>query len=202
MTRRWLMERRKEYYYKKAKKENLRSRAAYKIKQLNDKYGVIKPGDFVLDLGSAPGGWLIAVRDIVGVNGLIVGVDIQPIREVHGCRFILGDITDDKTVESIKEVSGKFDVVTCDCSPNLSGNWELDHSRQIYLAEKALEICRKLLKDRGAFIVKVFQGEYFQEFIDKMRKGFGKVLITKPEASRKKSSEVYVIGKLFKRRSQ
>lgn len=200
MTRRWLKERRRERYYKLAKKENLRSRAAFKIKQLNEKYNIIKAGDRVLDLGSAPGGWLLSIKDIIGESGLLVGVDIQPIAEIEKVKFILGDITEPDTVERIRSVCSEFDVVTSDCSPNVSGNWELDHARQIYLAEKSLEIASKVLKSEGSFIVKVFQGELFKEYINKMNSAFFKVIITKPEASRRASSEVYVIGLRFRGR--
>ncbi len=198
MTRRWLKERRSEHYYRLAKKENLRSRAAFKLKQLNEKYNIIKKGDRVLDIGSAPGGWLLAIKDIVGGKGLVVGVDIQPIREIEGVHFILGDITDNGILDEIVKASSEFDVVTSDCSPNVSGNWELDHARQIYLAEKSLEKAIKVLIKGGSFIVKVFQGEFFREFIEKIRRYFSKVIITKPEASRRSSAEVYVIGLNFR----
>ncbi|WEU41045.1 MAG: RlmE family RNA methyltransferase [Candidatus Odinarchaeum yellowstonii] len=198
MTRRWLKERRSDHYYKLAKKENLRSRAAFKLKQLNEKYKIIKRGYRVLDIGSAPGGWLLSIKEIVGDKGVIVGVDIQPISEIEGVHFILGDITDSGVIEKITKVSSEFDTVTSDCSPNVSGNWELDHARQLYLSEKSLETAIKVLVKGGSFIVKVFQGELFREFIDKMRKYFSKVIITKPEASRRESSEVYVIGLAFR----
>ncbi|MHA1754034.1 MAG: RlmE family RNA methyltransferase [Candidatus Odinarchaeia archaeon] len=198
MTRRWLVERRKEYYYRRAKKENLRSRAAFKILQLNEKFSIIKSGDRVLDLGSAPGGWVKAIKKIVGEEGLVVGVDIQAMSPVEGVKFIIADITSEDVVDKIKEYCSKFDAVTSDCSPNVSGNWGLDHARQIFLAEKALDICESLLRSKGNFVVKVFQGEYFQEYLKKMKMKFEKVIITKPAASRKKSSEVYLIGKSFR----
>ncbi len=197
MTRRWLRERRSEHYYKLAKKENLRSRAAFKLKQLNEKYNIIKKGDRVLDIGSAPGGWLLSIKEIVGENSIIVGVDVQTISEIEGVHFILGDITDSEIIDKITRISSEFDVVTSDCSPNVSGNWELDHARQIYLAEKSLETAIKVLAKGGSLIVKVFQGELFEEFIDKIRRYFSKVIVTKPEASRRKSSEVYVLGLKF-----
>jgi 23S rRNA (uridine2552-2'-O)-methyltransferase len=193
MGKRWLQERKRDYYYKKAKKENLRSRAAFKIIQLNNKYHLIKKGDSVLDLGSAPGGWLKAIKDIVGEDGTVLGVDLQPISPIQNVKFILGDITDENIIDQIKKYNSSFDVITSDCSPNVSGNWSLDHARQIYLAEKALELCNQLLSKGGNFIVKVFQGEFFKEFTDNMRKVFEKVIISKPEASRKKSSELYVV---------
>jgi 23S rRNA (uridine2552-2'-O)-methyltransferase len=197
MSKRFLDERKKDYYYKKAKKENLRSRAVFKLIQLNKKFHVIKKGNSVLDLGCAPGGWLKALKDIVGEKGIVLGVDLQPITPLPKVKFILGDITDENTLNEIKELSSSFDVITSDCSPNVSGNWEVDHARQIYLAEKALEICQQLLSEEGNFIVKVFQGEFFNEFIEKMKKMFEKVIISKPDASRKRSSEIYVVGRRY-----
>ncbi|MHA1408988.1 MAG: SAM-dependent methyltransferase, partial [Candidatus Odinarchaeia archaeon] len=147
--------------------------------------------------GAAPGGWLTAIKEIVGDNGVIIGVDLQKITPIENVVFITGDITDEETISKIKAHHSEFNVITSDCSPNLSGNWSLDHARQIYLAEKAFEICSQLLKSGGNFIVKVFQGEFFEDFIKKMKGCFQKVIISKPPASRKKSSEVYVIGKLF-----
>ena len=197
MGKRWLNERKKDFYYKKAKKENLRSRAAFKIIQLNNKFKLLTKGDSVLDLGSAPGGWLKALKDIVGEKGIVLGVDLQPITPLPKVKFILGDITDDNTLNEIREILPSFDVITSDCSPNVSGNWEVDHARQIYLAEKSLELCEQLLTEGGNFIVKVFQGEFFNEFIEKMKKMFEKVIISKPDASRKRSSEIYVVGRRY-----
>ena len=196
MGKRWLNERKKDFYYKKAKKENLRSRAAFKIIQLNNKFQLIKQGDSVLDLGSAPGGWLKAIKDLVG-EGIVVGVDLQPITPIPQVKLILGDITDENTITEIKEYNTSFNVITSDCSPNVSGNWEVDHARQIYLAEISLGLCNHFLIRGGNFIVKVFQGEFFKEFIDKMKKIFEKVLISKPDASRKRSSEIYVVGRYY-----
>jgi 23S rRNA (uridine2552-2'-O)-methyltransferase len=197
MSKRFLDERKKDYYYKKAKKENLRSRAVFKLIQLNRKFKVIKKGNNVLDLGCAPGGWLKALKDIVGEKGIVLGVDLQPITPLPKVKFILGDITDENTLNEIKEISSSFDVITSDCSPNVSGNWEVDHARQIYLAEKSLETCDQLLTKGGNFIVKVFQGEFFNEFIEKMKKMFEKVIISKPDASRKRSAEIYVVGRRY-----
>lgn len=197
MGKRWFNERKKDFYYKKAKKENLRSRAAFKIIQLNNKFKLIKQGDSVLDLGCAPGGWLKALKDIVSEKGIVLGVDLQPITPLPKVKFILGDITNENTLNEIKEISSSFDVITSDCSPNVSGNWEVDHARQIFLAEKSLETCDQLLTEGGNFIVKVFQGEFFNEFIEKMKKMFEKVIISKPDASRKRSAEIYVVGRYY-----
>jgi 23S rRNA (uridine2552-2'-O)-methyltransferase len=197
MGKRWLNERKRDHYYKKAKKENLRSRAAFKIIQLNNKFKLIKKEDSILDLGCAPGGWLKAIKNLVDEKSIVMGVDLQPIVSIPGVKFILGDITDENTIEKIKEYNSNFDVITSDCSPNVSGNWEVDHARQIYLAEISLELCNQLLNKGGNFIVKVFQGEFFKEFIAKMKKMFEKVMISKPDASRKRSSEIYVVGRNY-----
>jgi len=197
--RMWLNEKKKDHYYKKAKKENLRSRAAFKLIQLNEKFKfkLIKKGDSVLDLGCAPGGWLKAIKNLVGEKGIVVGVDLQPITPIPQVKFVLGDITDENTIAEIKEYNSSFDVITSDCSPNVSGNWEVDHARQIYLAEMSLEICQQLLCEGGNFVVKVFQGELFEDFIEKMKQMFEKVIISKPDASRKRSSEIYVVGRQY-----
>jgi 23S rRNA (uridine2552-2'-O)-methyltransferase len=202
MPRRWLDERRREHYYKKAKKEGLRSRAAYKIIHLNEKFKLIREGDIVLDLGSAPGGWLEAIKNIVGEEGRVIGVDMQSITPIEGVEFILGDITEDETFNKIISIKQNFDVVTSDCSPNVSGNWALDHSRQIYLAQKSLEISERVLKTNGNFIVKVFEGEDLPDFINKIKRTFSRAIISKPKSSRKKSSELYIIGKSFLRKGK
>ena len=197
MSKRFLDERKKDYYYKKAKKENLRSRAVFKLIQLNKKFNVIKKGDSALDLGCAPGGWLTALKEIVGDKGIVVGVDLQPITPLPKVEFILGDITDENTLNEIKEISSSFNVITSDCSPNVSGNWEVDHARQIYLAEISLSLCDQFLIRGGNFIVKVFQGELFKEFVDSVNELFEKVIISKPDASRKRSAEIYVVGRRY-----
>jgi 23S rRNA (uridine2552-2'-O)-methyltransferase len=185
---------RRDYFYRKAKDEGYRSRAAFKLKQINQRFNVIKKGDTVVDLGAAPGGWLQVAKELSG--GKVVGVDMLPIEEIEGVGTIKGDIRLDSTVEKIKELIKKeADVVICDAAPNLSGNWSYDHARSIDLATSALECARKLLKPGGRFVVKVFQGDMFPDFLDKVRRDFGKVQAFSPEASRKQSAEIYVIGK-------
>ena len=186
---------RRDYYYRKAKKEGYRSRASFKLKQINERFGIIRKGDTVVDLGAAPGGWLQVAREISG--GKVVGVDILPIREIEGVYTIKGDIRLEKTMEKISEILGKngADVVICDAAPNLSGNWSYDHARSIDLAASALECARKILKPGGRFAVKVFQGDMFPGFLDNSRRYFMKVQAFSPEASRKQSAEIYVICK-------
>lgn len=186
---------RRDFFYKKAKDEGYRSRAAFKLKQINDKFKIIKKGDTVVDLGAAPGGWLQVAKELSG--GMVVGVDILDIEEIIGVDVIKGDIRLDKTIEKIKEKikSDKADVVICDAAPNLSGSWNYDHARSIDLSTCALECARKILKTGGSFAVKVFQGDMFPDFLNKVRRIFGKVQAFSPEASRQQSAEIYVIGK-------
>jgi 23S rRNA (uridine2552-2'-O)-methyltransferase len=198
---------RRDYFYRKAKDEGYRSRAAFKLKQINQKFNIIKKRDAVVDLGAAPGGWLQVAKELSG--GRVVGVDILPIEEIEGVDTIKGDIRLDATVEKIREkmktpylntrTTGNTkegaDVVICDAAPNLSGNWSYDHACSIDLATSALECARKILKPGGGFAVKVFQGDMFPEFLEKVRQHFVKVKAFSPEASRKQSAEIYVIGK-------
>ncbi len=197
MPKAWVQERKKDYYYRKAKEENYRSRATYKLFQAVGKYRFMKEGDVVVDLGAAPGGWTQASRKIVGPRGFVLGVDLKPIEpfEERNVKTIIGDIMDEETTTQILEVlPRKADVVISDASPNISGIWELDHARQIELAQKALEIALKVLKPDGNFFVKVFQGDMLQDFIGKVKQHFRDVKVIKPKASRAKSSELFVLG--------
>lgn len=184
---------RRDYYYRKAKEEGYRSRAAYKLKHINKRFGIIKKGDTVVDLGAAPGGWLQVAKQLSG--GKVVGVDIHSIKKINGVVTIKGDIRLSSTVEKIKEEIDKADVVICDAAPDLSGNWSYDHARSMDIAISALECAVKLLRPKGVFVVKVFQGDMYVDFIKMVRKYFAKVKAFSPEASRKHSAEMYVIGK-------
>ncbi len=186
---------RRDFFYRKAKVDGYRSRAAFKLKQINEKFRIIKKGDIVVDLGAAPGGWLQVARELSG--GIVVGVDILPIDDIEGVCLIKGDIRLENTIEKIKEKIKKdgADVVICDAAPNLSGTWSYDHARSIDLATSALVCARKILKQGGDFAVKVFQGDMFPDFLEKVRDNFGRVKAFSPEASRSQSAEIYVIGK-------
>lgn len=197
MSGRWLERRRRDYYYRKAKEENYRSRAAYKLKQAIKKYGFIKPGDIVVDLGAAPGGWLQVVREVVGDEGFVLGVDIRKIEPLgyENVYTLVGDIMEPTTLERIKAILPRpADVVLSDVSPNVSGIWELDHSRQIDLAERSLQIALSVLRKGGAVFIKAFQGELLEQFLKEVKMHFNQTRIIKPEASRKESAEVYVLG--------
>ncbi|MEM3577620.1 MAG: RlmE family RNA methyltransferase [Candidatus Bathyarchaeia archaeon] len=197
MPKAWIQERRKDYYYKKAKEELYRSRAAYKLLQAVEKYRFIRNGDVVVDLGAAPGGWLQAARKIVGKRGFVLGVDIKCIEPFpeDNVRTIISDITEQETVEQILSMlPRKADVIISDASPNISGVWEVDHARQIDLAQHALEIAMEILKPSGNFFVKVFQGDMLDDFIKKVEGHFELIRVIKPKASRAKSSEIFILG--------
>lgn len=186
---------RRDYYYRKAKKDGYLSRAAYKLKQISEKFELIKKGDAVVDLGAAPGGWLQVAKELSG--GKVLGVDILKIGEIEGVETIKGDIRLDATVDRIKAIIQGADVVLCDAAPNLSGNWCYDHGRSIDLATSALECARKILKPGGNFAVKVFQGDMFPDFLNKVHRSFIRSQAFSPPASRDPSAEIYVIGKQF-----
>ncbi len=197
----WIKERKNEYYYKKAKEENYRSRATYKLSQTITKYNFIKYGDVVVDLGAAPGGWIQAARKIAGKKGFVLGVDLKPIDPFVQpyIRTIIGDMTDPETIQEILTfIPRKADVVLSDMAPNISGVWEVDHARQIDLANKALETAKKILRQQGHFFVKVFEGDLLKEYIATLQQHFEEVKFVKPPASRSKSSEMYLLALNFK----
>jgi len=184
----------KDHYYRKAKDEGYRARSAYKLLQMNEKFRIIKKGDSVVDLGAAPGGWLQVAKELSG--GTVVGVDLEKIAPIPGVLTFKADITADDTLNLIKEALGdSADVVICDAAPNLSGAWDVDHSRSIDLARSALRMANKLLKPEGNFLVKVFQGDTFLDYLAEVKRQFEKSQAHSPAASRKESAETYIIGK-------
>lgn len=187
----------KDYFYHRAKDEGYRSRAAYKLQQINKKHNIIKPGASVVDLGAAPGGWLQMAKELSG--GRVIGVDLQKIAPIEGVDTVKGDLTSESTIEKIEEIIGEHstDTVICDAAPNLTGNWSLDHGRSIELSEAALGVAKRLLIPGGHFVVKVFQGDMFRKFLDEVKANFVYVRSYTPSASRKQSAEIYVIGKKF-----
>jgi len=184
----------RDYYYRLAKEEGFRARSAYKLLQINEKFHVIKRDDSVVDLGAAPGGWLQVAEKLSG--GKIVGVDLEGISFIPGVTTFRADITAESTVDLVKEaLGGEADVVICDAAPNLSGAWDRDHAVSVDLARSALQMAKKLLKPRGNFVVKVFQGDMFIDYLNDVRKEFATVHAHSPVASRKESAETYVVAK-------
>lgn len=184
----------RDYYYRLAKEEGYRARSAYKLLQINEKFHVIKRGDSVVDLGAAPGGWLQVAAKLSG--GKIVGVDIEDIVPVPGAITLQADITQESTVDHVKAaLGGDADVVICDAAPNLTGAWDMDHAVSVDLARSALKMAQKLLRPKGNFVVKVFQGDLFQDFLNEVRKEFSSVQAHSPQASRKESAETYIVAK-------
>jgi 23S rRNA (uridine2552-2'-O)-methyltransferase len=198
MTRRWQAERKKEFYYRQAKKENYRSRAAYKLKQINEKFEVINIGDRVVDLGASPGGWSQVAVERVGTSGKVVSSDMKRMRKIDNVDFVYGDIRDKNTVEAILAMlGGAADVVISDMAPNISGNYSTDHARSIELCEYALDFAKQSLRQGGTLVVKVFEGDMYGEFLAKLKKNFQNVKGHNPRASRPTSSEIYVIATGF-----
>ncbi len=197
----WIQDRKRDYFYKKAKQEKYRSRASYKLFQAIKKYGFIEHGDVVLDLGAAPGGWIQAARKTVGNKGFVLGVDLKPIEPFTQpyVRTIICDITDREALKQILEMlPRKADAVISDAAPNISGIWEVDHARQMELSQQALEIAKEVLRPSGSFFVKVFQGDMLSDFIQKVKQNFVNVVLVKPEASRAKSAEIFILGRSLK----
>ena len=193
----WIQDRKRDYYYQKAKAENYRSRATYKLSQTDKKYRFIRRGDVVVDLGAAPGGWIQAARKIAGKTGFVLGVDLKPI-EPFPQEYIRTIVTDFTEPAALTQIMGflprKADVVLSDASPNICGVWELDNARQIDLAFQALSLALGLLRPHGNFFVKVFEGNMLPGFIKTVKKHFEVVKVVKPKASRAKSSEMYLLA--------
>lgn len=197
MPKTWIQDRKRDYYYKKAKEEKYRSRSTYKLFQVIEKYRFIKEGDVVIDLGAAPGGWIQAARKTVGIKGFVLGVDIRPVEPFaeHNVRTIIGDISEQETLQQIVEfLPRKADALISDVSPNISGVWEVDHARQIDLAQQALNIAFETLRPAGNFFVKVFQGDLLDDFTIKVKKSFQTANVIKPKASRGKSAEMFILA--------
>ena len=193
----------KDFYYKKAKKENYPARSVYKLEEVQVKHKFLKRGDKVLDIGSCPGSWSIYAAKTVGPQGLVVAVDLQAgSRMQHAGRarveFIRGDIMESETLDRIKEYAEEFQGVLSDMAPQTTGNKWSDQQQSLVLARRAFELARQLLGPGGNFYCKVFEGEDFKEFYDSVRPCFTKAKIVKPKSSRKESREVFVFGMGYK----
>lgn len=196
---RWLHEHFNDPYVKKAQEQGYRSRAVFKLLEIQQKDRVIRQGMSVLDLGAAPGGWSQVAADIVGDQGLVIASDILPMDPVPGVRFIQGDFREEPVFNEILAVLGdrRVDLVISDMAPNMSGERSVDQPRAIYLAELALDMARRVLRPGGDFLVKVFQGEGSDAFRNDMKQSFRHLLVRKPDASRARSSEIYLLGRGF-----
>jgi len=202
MGKKWNIERKNEHYYKMAKKQQYRSRASYKLLQINKRFKIIKPQDKVVDLGAAPGGWSQVALESVGEEGLVIGVDLEWIRPFDEENYLTvrGDFTDEKIITQIKSLlHGMAQVVISDASPKLSGIKDIDNFRSADLADNALKVCDHLLMHSGNFIMKVFQGSEYDNIIKNIKERFKIVKTTKPPSSKKGSVEMYVVAKGFKR---
>jgi 23S rRNA (uridine2552-2'-O)-methyltransferase len=197
----WLRQRKKDQFHRLAKAKGFRSRASFKLLQVAKRYSFVKPGDHVLDLGSAPGGWLQAARQLVGANGFVLGVDLETVSplQFENVSTIKADITQEGALDEIKRTApGMFNVLLSDLSPNVSGVWEVDHARQIELARCALRVASKILQPSGSMLVKVFQGRELRDFQLEMKSLFRVLRIVKPPASRPESAELYFLGLGFR----
>ncbi|MDX7990204.1 23S rRNA (uridine(2552)-2'-O)-methyltransferase RlmE [Xenorhabdus sp. Reich] len=193
---RWLQEHFSDKYVLQAQKKGLRSRAWFKLDEIQQSDKVFKPGMTVVDLGAAPGGWSQYVVSQIGNHGRVIACDLLPMDPIVGVDFLQGDFRDELVLKTLLERVGdkKVQVVMSDMAPNMSGTPEVDIPRSMYLIELALEMCRDVLAPGGSFIVKVFQGEGFDEYLRELRSLFTKIKIRKPEASRARSREVYIVA--------
>jgi len=196
----WLKEHVDDIWVQKAQQDGYRTRASYKLLELDEKDQLIKPGMTVIDLGSAPGGWSQVVTRCLKGNGTIIASDILPMDPIEDVNFIQGDFTEESVFDELMAVVGgrPVDLVISDMAPNMSGVASIDQPGAMYLVELALDMASQVLRPNGQFVAKVFQGEGFDQYLDDVRTSFNKVLIRKPKASRPRSREVYVVGKGFR----
>ncbi|MBT8441797.1 MAG: 23S rRNA methyltransferase [Gammaproteobacteria bacterium] len=199
-SKRWLRRQETDEYVKRAKAEGWRSRAVYKLLEMQERHRLLKPGQRVLDLGAAPGAWSQLAADIVGDEGLVVALDILPMDAISGVEVIHGDFRDEQAYELVMQACGErnLNLVMSDMAPDISGNRSVDQPRAMYLAELAAALAGQTLKPGGAFIVKLFHGEGFDDFVRAMRQSYGAVKVRKPKASRPQSRETYLVATNFR----
>jgi len=186
-----------DHYVKMAQQKGFRSRSAFKLLELQEKYLLIKPGMVVVDLGAAPGGWCQVARPLVGKSGQLIALDVLEMEPLEGVEFIQGDFTEDESLLALEGVLSdrKVDLVLSDMAPNMSGMSTIDQAKAMYLAELALEFVRSHLKPGGDYVVKLFQGTDFDGYVRQVRSLFNKVQVRKPKASRPRSREVYLLAR-------
>lgn len=197
---RWLQEHVTDPFVHKAQKLGLRSRASFKLEEIQQKDKLIRPGNTVVDLGSAPGSWSQLAAELVGPSGMVIACDILPMDSLAGVAFLQGDFREEAVLNALLERIGgrNVDVVLSDMAPNMSGNSTVDQARSMYLVELALDMCHNVLKKDGSFVVKVFHGEGFEGYVQAVRAVFQNVRIRKPDSSRARSSETYIVATGFK----
>jgi 23S rRNA (uridine2552-2'-O)-methyltransferase len=195
-SKQWMQEHVSDPYVQRAQKEGYRSRAAYKLMEIDERDHLIKPGMVVVDLGATPGGWCQVVAQKLGEKGRIIALDLLPLHPLPKVEFIQGDFREDAVLAQLEEMleGRRIDLVISDMAPNISGVTSADQARAMYLAELALDFADKHLAAGGSFVVKVFQGSGFEDYMKAMRNHFAKVVARKPKASRDRSSEQYLVG--------
>ena len=199
-SERWLREHERDPYVQRARREGRIARSAYKLAELDKRDKLLRPGMVVVDLGAAPGGWAQVAQALVGDAGRVIATDILPIEPLPGVEVVTGDFTDDDVALAIVQHlnGGKADLVISDMAPNLSGMKAIDQPRAMYLAELALDMASQILRPGGVFLTKVFQGEGFEEYLKSVREQFGRVVSRKPDASRTRSREQYLLARDFR----
>ena len=197
---RWLAEHFSDTYVKRAQAAGFRSRALFKLEEIQQRDRLIKPGMTVVDLGAAPGGWSEYVAKVLGGKGRVIALDILPMDPIPGVEFIQADFGGDEGLTALRQRldGGKVDLVLSDIAPNMSGVGDVDQARVMYLAELALEFAREVLRPGGSFLVKVFQGQGFQEYMRSLRGAFGEVASRKPKSSRSRSAELYLLARNYR----
>ncbi|HET7175968.1 MAG TPA: 23S rRNA (uridine(2552)-2'-O)-methyltransferase RlmE [Gammaproteobacteria bacterium] len=197
---RWLAEHFSDTYVKRAQAAGFRSRALFKLEEIQQRDRLMKPGMTVVDLGAAPGGWSQYVAQVLAGKGRIVALDILPMDALEGVEFIQGDFTSAEVLAALRErlEGARVDLVLSDIAPNMSGVGDVDQARVMHLAELALEFAREALRPGGSFLVKVFQGQGFQEYMRMLRADFEKVASRKPSASRNRSAELYLLARNYR----
>lgn len=195
-SKNWLKRHFADPYVKQAQEKGYRSRAVFKLLEIQEKDKLIKPGMTVVDLGAAPGGWSQIAKDWIGDKGRIIALDILPMEPIVGVEFIEGDFRDEAVLSKLESLveNKRIDLVISDIAPNMSGNDSVDQPRAMYLVELALDFTKQHLKPGGNFLAKVFQGEGFEDYLKDLRSNFDKVVTRKPKSSRDRSREVYLLG--------
>lgn len=197
---RWLDRQKKDPYVAQAKAKGYRSRAVFKLEEIQNKYKVIKPNQFIVDLGAAPGAWCqFVLEKYPGTANKLIALDILPIKSMDGLTVLQGDFTEDEVLQMLVQTLNdqRVDLVLSDIAPNISGNKAVDQPKSMYLAELALDFAREHLTLGGGFVVKLFQGEGYPQYLKELRSSFKQVNTFKPQASRKESKEMYAVAREF-----